>query len=698
MSLSFIVLLLHLAHGTNGTTTNASTCLKLNSNLENAQQQKSLDFDCDSSSFNLFHKCDNSWEDIDDDNAVNMTYFWRPTWAINASDERQLVIKDDVVFELDSEIGKTESDYFTVQKSPFKKVHEGTYRCQVVKRCDDGGFDVANYTYNVQLSQKQSSVPKAVLNCVGCDGDESGVNGLLFRVARDSDELRVKVQVIYPPCGIITPIWLKNGVQMAFGEEYRIGLGESDETDQYECKLVGSHGDWIRKFKFKLVDAAVDDADMVQILAGIGIAVFMVILVSVGVVVLKKCQPGKPRGLQKFDQEGMPMLISAENPLQCQSYATQFEALVPPDLHAKCSDLGGSRHWIGSGHFGEVYLCTVEAKKFPLLHSSYDEKRRVAVKTWKVNSRDPNFVQEFENIIDELNIMISVEKSRMNFDRGLSQFVIQLIGCGMTPGETLDDGITIKNEPAPFLVLEYADNGDLLKFLRDHKQRGREKGTIGHTIPYAGLSYADLTKFAYQIASGMVFLSENKIVHRDLAARNILVSSDYTMKISDFGLSKEKDYYIARRGNKLPWKWMAIESIQDHKSNVYTDVWSFGVTMWEIFSLGNQPYPTRTPEDVRNFLESGARLDRPQYASRQLYQIMRDCWKAEPTERPKFRDLADDLEKELETLDRERQLDMNGDDSDSGLGDGQVTPDTAPPRPPPVLPPPAPPVSPRTDV
>ena len=81
----------------------------------------------------------------------------------------------------------------------------------------------------------------------------------------------------------------------------------------------------------------------------------------------------------------------------------------------------------------------------------------MVVKTWKVNSQDPNFVQEFEGIIDELNIMISVENSRMNFDRALSQFVIQLIGCGMTPGETLDDGVTIKNEPAPFLVLEYAD-------------------------------------------------------------------------------------------------------------------------------------------------------------------------------------------------------------------------------------------------
>ena len=271
-----------------------------------------------------------------------MTYYWRPSTSTDDY-ERQLIIKDNAVYELDS-VEWAQSAHFTVQKSPFKKVHEGSYRCQASKRCNDGNIDVANYTYNVKLSQKQSSVPKAVLNCVGCDGDESGVNGLLFRVGREEDELRVKVQVIYPPCGIITPLWLKNGVKMASGEEYRIELASSNEQDQYECKLIGSHGDWIRPFKFKLVDAAVgDNQDLVQILFGIGIAVFMVMLVSIGVVVLKKCQPGKPRGggLQQFDQEGMPMLITADNPLQApQSYATQFEALVPPNLHAKCSDLG----------------------------------------------------------------------------------------------------------------------------------------------------------------------------------------------------------------------------------------------------------------------------------------------------------------------------------------------------------------------
>ena len=96
----------------------------------------------------------------------------------------------------------------------------------------------------------------------------------------------------------------------------------------------------------------------------------------------------------------------------------------------------------------------------------------------------------------------------------------------------------------------------------------------------------------------MAFLSSHSVVHRDLAARNVLISSDFTMKISDFGLSKDQGYYISARG-KLPWKWMALESIADHKFTVYSDVWSFGITMWEIFTLGNTPYPTKRPEEVR---------------------------------------------------------------------------------------------------
>ena len=95
----------------------------------------------------------------------------------------------------------------------------------------------------------------------------------------------------------------------------------------------------------------------------------------------------------------------------------------------------------------------------------------------------------------------------------------------------------------------------------------------------------------------MAFLSSHNVVHRDLAARNVLISSDFTMKISDFGLSKDSTYYKSQ-GGKLPWKWMALESIVDHRFSMYSDVWAFGITMWEIFTLGTIPYPTMSPEDV----------------------------------------------------------------------------------------------------
>lgn len=130
---------------------------------------------------------------------------------------------------------------------------------------------------------------------------------------------------------------------------------------------------------------------------------------------------------------------------------------------------------------------------------------------------------------------------------------------------------------------------------------------------------------------------------RDLAARNILITADKTLKISDFGMSKHGDY-VVRSNKPLPLRWMAIEAIENKQCNSKSDVWSFGVVLWEIGTLGAHPYKELQNEAIYTSLKSGVRLNRPEICTDELYSLMQRCWCENPDERPTFSEICNILD------------------------------------------------------
>ncbi|XP_042339126.1 vascular endothelial growth factor receptor 2 isoform X2 [Plectropomus leopardus] len=161
------------------------------------------------------------------------------------------------------------------------------------------------------------------------------------------------------------------------------------------------------------------------------------------------------------------------------------------------------------------------------------------------------------------------------------------------------------------------------------------------------LTMEDLISYSFQVAKGMEFLSSRKCIHRDLAARNILLSENNVVKICDFGLARDvyKDPDYVRKGDaRLPLKWMAPETIFDRVYTTQSDVWSFGVLLWEIFSLGASPYPGVCIDELFcRRLKEGTRMRPPEYATTEIYQTMLDCWLDRPTDRPTFTELVEHM-------------------------------------------------------
>ncbi|KAI2651924.1 Platelet-derived growth factor receptor alpha [Labeo rohita] len=160
-----------------------------------------------------------------------------------------------------------------------------------------------------------------------------------------------------------------------------------------------------------------------------------------------------------------------------------------------------------------------------------------------------------------------------------------------------------------------------------------------------GLTTVDLLSFTYQVARGMEFLASKNCVHRDLAARNVLLSQGKIVKICDFGLARDimhDNNYVSKGSTFLPVKWMAPESIFDNLYTTLSDVWSYGILLWEIFSLGGTPYPGMVVDSsFYNKIKSGYRMAKPEHASSDVYELMMKCWNSEPEKRPSFHNLSD---------------------------------------------------------
>ncbi|XP_049298477.1 protein sevenless isoform X2 [Anopheles funestus] len=256
---------------------------------------------------------------------------------------------------------------------------------------------------------------------------------------------------------------------------------------------------------------------------------------------------------------------------------------------------------LGSGAFGEVYEGVVKGV-------DGEAETRVAIKTLKKGAK----LHEKQEFLQEAQLM-------SNFKH---KHITRLLGVCLEADALL-------------IIMELMQGGDLLSYLR------RSRSLPGQA---ARLTMLDLISMCQDVASGCRYLEEMHFVHRDLACRNCLVSStdprDRVVKIGDFGLARDiykNDYYRKEGEGLLPVRWMSPESLVDGVFTSQSDIWAFGVLLWEIMTLGEQPYQAKNNVEVLNHVREGGHLDRPKVCPNEMYELMQYCWRFSPDERPTFR-------------------------------------------------------------
>ncbi|XP_077419172.1 insulin-like growth factor 1b receptor isoform X4 [Vanacampus margaritifer] len=307
------------------------------------------------------------------------------------------------------------------------------------------------------------------------------------------------------------------------------------------------------------------------------------------------------------DRLGNGVLYASVNP----EYFSAAEMYVPDEWEVAREKITLSRE-LGQGSFGMVYegIAKGVVKDEP--------ETQVAIKTVNESAS----MRERIEFLNEASVMKEFN----------CHHVVRLLG------------VVSQGQPT-LVIMELMTRGDLKSYLRSLRPKEQQ---------WSSLSLPPLKKMlqmAGQIADGMAYLNASKFVHRDLAARNCMVAEDFTVKIGDFGMTRdiyETDYY--RKGGKglLPVRWMSPESLKDGVFTTNSDVWSFGVVLWEIATLAEQPYQGLSNEQVLRFVMEGGLLEKPQNCPDMLFELMRMCWQYNPKMRPSFVEIISSVKDELE--------------------------------------------------
>ncbi|XP_075798879.1 ephrin type-A receptor 5 isoform X11 [Microtus pennsylvanicus] len=375
---------------------------------------------------------------------------------------------------------------------------------------------------------------------------------------------------------------------------------------QIRARTAAGYGAFSRRFEFETTPvsvAASNDQSQIPIIA-VSVTVGVILLAVMIGFLLSGRRCGYSKAKQDPEEEKMHFhnghikLPGVRTYIDPHTYEDPNQAVheFAKEIEASCITI---ERVIGAGEFGEV--CSGRLK--------LPGKRElpVAIKTLKVGYTE----KQRRDFLGEASIMGQFDHPN----------IIHL------------EGVVTKSKPV-MIVTEYMENGSLDTFLK--KNDGQ-------------FTVIQLVGMLRGIAAGMKYLSDMGYVHRDLAARNILINSNLVCKVSDFGLSRvledDPEAAYTTRGGKIPIRWTAPEAIAFRKFTSASDVWSYGIVMWEVVSYGERPYWEMTNQDVIKAVEEGYRLPSPMDCPAALYQLMLDCWQKDRNSRPKFDEIVNMLDK-----------------------------------------------------